>query len=194
MRLIFMARNPIDRIESQYVQLLDIGWSLESLEDAILNSAPGLIATSCYWERISDYRRHFPDEQIHVLFFEDFRADPRPLMRDAFAFLGVDPDFEIPLDERSRRNSRETKTTDRWYMQWLRRQPWYTRANWALPRGLVQRIKPLFRRPITAHVEWTEDLLNYTIEKIEPDARTFLNFYGKPPNFWDLKGDRSISR
>src|SRR5262249_24539009 len=87
-KLIYIVRNPLERIESHWRHLLGRGHNI-SFEELL--SHPDVLDTSRYWRQISAYREHFPDEQILVLFFEDFVEDPSAILKRCFEFLGVDP-------------------------------------------------------------------------------------------------------
>ncbi len=183
-RLIYIVRHPVERLESHYVQQIDNGQQFKSLSDAVYNS-PALVAASRYWARISDYRQAFPDEQILVLFFEDFKKDPQETLRRCFEFLDVDPTFAVS-DPKSAKNTRADKRTDRPLLRWVRRHESYVKLQWALPRWFVETLKPLLRRPIKIDVTWDEPTRLWVIEQVADDARQFLEFYQKPPDYWVL--------
>lgn len=50
-----------------------------------------LVGESKYSERLAVYREHFTDDQIHVLFLEDYMRDPDSELARCFEFLGVEP-------------------------------------------------------------------------------------------------------
>ncbi|HEY2824525.1 MAG TPA: hypothetical protein VGI83_03175, partial [Gemmatimonadales bacterium] len=50
----------------------------------------GLIQFGLYHEAVRRYREQFPAEQLRVYLYDDFRADPRTLLRDLLTFIGVD--------------------------------------------------------------------------------------------------------
>ena len=79
-RLIFIARNPIARLESSFREHHHSGYKYGisapySIGQA-LQKSPNIIDDTLYWQRISAYRRYASDSQIHVLFLEDFVRNP----------------------------------------------------------------------------------------------------------------------
>ncbi len=52
-----------------------------------------------YVEQLQRYAERFPQEQILVLIYDDFRADNAATMRQVFEFLGVDAAVEVATDE-----------------------------------------------------------------------------------------------
>jgi len=54
-----------------------------------------LLDPGFYAEQLERYLRLFPQEQLKVLLYEDLAADPTGLLRDVYAFVGVDPDHRV---------------------------------------------------------------------------------------------------
>ena len=181
-RLIYIVRHPLERLESHYVQQWDNGHRFPSFGEAV-RTWPPLMNASRYWERVNDYREHYPDEQILVLFFEDFKIDPQAELRRCFEFLGVDSSFKVS-DPSTAKNTRADKRTDRVMMRWIRKYPAYVKLSWALPRWLKEKLKPVLRRKIKVEIEWDVATRQWVIDEIAADSRKFLEFYGKPAEYW----------
>lgn len=47
-----------------------------------------------YWEQLERFYRTFPRGQIHIVLFEDLKADPARSFKEVAEFLGIDPGFE----------------------------------------------------------------------------------------------------
>jgi len=188
-KLIYMVRHPLKRIESHYAQQIDNGMTFSGLCEAV-RTFPPLIEASRYWTRLNDFRRHFPDAQILVLFFEDFVSDQRAVMRRVYDFLGVDASFE-PDAEEIRRNTRADKRTDGAVLRWLRRRRSFLRLHWATPTWLTDRLKPLLRRRIEVPIEWDDETRRWALAQVLPDVGPLLAHCGKPRDFWgpDLAAD-----
>jgi hypothetical protein len=78
-KLIYIVRNPVERLPSAYAQYVANGRPLPSFPES-LRSFSIFLETSRYWARLSDYRKCYSDDQIHCLFLEDVRIDPiRPV-------------------------------------------------------------------------------------------------------------------
>ena len=56
---------------------------------------PRMVDASRYWMQVSYYRQYYPDDQILVLFFEEFKQDPGSVLRTCFEILDADPDVFI---------------------------------------------------------------------------------------------------
>jgi hypothetical protein len=106
-RLIFLLRDPADRLFSWY--LLDPRrkptasfreWlGQEEHPPADFPTSPAL-ESSRYGTHLRRFFEVFPREQIQIHLFEDYRRDARVILRDTFAFLGIEAEVKIDVSER----------------------------------------------------------------------------------------------
>ena len=96
-RFIFIARNPLRRIESSYREMHHSGvkFGLNApygLADN-LQMFPQMIKDSLFFERISKYLQAFGRDSVQVIFLEDLKANPQLELEKCFRHLGVDSRF-----------------------------------------------------------------------------------------------------
>jgi hypothetical protein len=93
-KIVFMMRNPIERDWSAVEMGLRFkGLSPAQAQDAALRSEfdrPKLRLFSDYRRTLETWGEFYPQEQIFVGFLEDIGFFPNELLRDLYAFLGVD--------------------------------------------------------------------------------------------------------
>jgi hypothetical protein len=191
-RFIFIARNPLRRIESSYREMHHSGvkFGLNApygLADN-LEVFPEMIKDSCFFERISKYVNAFGEPAILVLFLEDLTREPQREMEKCFRHLGVDPGFQI--DPKLRLNKGSSKLYDTRILRYLRSKPWsgFKLARFS-PEAQDSFLKPLgLRRTFSTPVEWDAKSLAVVRAKVWPDAQRFLRAYGKAPDFWRIQG------
>ena len=100
-RLIYLVRDPIERIISHYVDSYSFGRVHRSLKEELVNfESSHLVNCSRYYMQLEQYLEYFPREQILVLSSEDLRDDRQATLRLAFQFLEVDESFASPEWER----------------------------------------------------------------------------------------------
>jgi hypothetical protein len=102
-RLVYLVRDPIDRIVSHYVHRT-VNWpNMGSLEDALDDAhvREWLVTPSYYWQQLEQYLRHFPRDRILLLDSDELRASRDEVLYRVFAFLGVDASFRTPEFERA---------------------------------------------------------------------------------------------
>ncbi len=101
LKLILLLRNPIER-----------AWSSASMEqirnknraraavptEALLRQfrRPDVLARGDYAQILENWRAVFPENQLFIGYYEDVAERPAELLREIFAFLGVDTAVEIP--------------------------------------------------------------------------------------------------
>jgi hypothetical protein len=121
-RIVFMLRKPSERVYSSFrysqnnlanvradltfTRFVELskeqgGGGASALEDATGASAFVLrndIGFSRYVEYVSPWVERFGRERIHVMLFEDLRANPRAFMKDFAARVRLDPSFYDAYD------------------------------------------------------------------------------------------------
>lgn len=110
-RIVAILRNPVDRLNSHYHMNVKLGVERESLPRALdleeQRIAQGwgwdwhYVQVGMYIEQLQRYDELFAPEQIHVLIYEDFVADPQRELRNLFQFLQISADVSIDTSERS---------------------------------------------------------------------------------------------
>lgn len=107
-RLVYMVRDPIQRIVSQYIQERVSG-DRHSFADYMRECeepANRIVCPSRYATQVERYLRLFRDSQLLVIDQHDLRHRRRATLRRLFAFLGVDQEFwsrsfELELNTRA---------------------------------------------------------------------------------------------
>jgi sulfotransferase family protein len=92
-RLIYLVRDPIDRIVSHYVDAYSFGRVHGTLEDELANFDCHFVNCSKYYMQLEQYLDYFDPKSILVLVSEELRNDRRATLQRAFRFLGVDESF-----------------------------------------------------------------------------------------------------
>lgn len=206
-KLIYIVRHPVQRIESMWLELT--WWSTERLtwwtdrgiKMEIMQAHPSInkalrlnqsvfVDTTNYWTEIDRYRKYFPDDQILVVFLEDLMADHSAVMRECFTFLGVDADVETDL-ALTIRNASERKRIPRKPYAMVRSLPGARsvlhKAAGLMPQTLRSAItKRLLRAPVSERPHLDQETQAWVSDLLRDDMYKFLEFSGRPRNFWDL--------
>lgn len=185
-RLIYMARNPIKRIQSHWAHEVLKGRTNLGLEEFV-RSHPEAIDISCYWRQISRYRDHFPDSQIRVLFFEDYCRSAQQVIDECCDFLGLSR-FDIAGLNVDQNQSAERRK-DIAPIRMLRKYRWFDvrmeRVKQATPVSVQTMLKRLLKSGAGAGAaQWSPSLTHWVQEQVADDNSRFLLHYGKPSDFW----------
>lgn len=128
-RLIALLRNPVERAHSQFLFFIQCNreplWHFEEAlaeEDRRVaeNWAWGwhYKRLGFYYEQLRRYFDLFDRSQIKVYLNEDLRFNPADLMRDVYAYLGVDAGFQPDV---SRRHNVTFVPRNETVFKWLKR-------------------------------------------------------------------------
>ena len=97
-KLIYILRDPLKQIISNYIQNYSDGREQRSFPDALGNSTVDNSYLSCcsYYMQLEQYFPYYPDNRILVITLEDLFRDRRGTLSRVFRFLGVDDTFYTP--------------------------------------------------------------------------------------------------
>ncbi|HJR52543.1 MAG TPA: sulfotransferase [Gemmatimonadota bacterium] len=184
-RLVYMVRDPIERLISQWVHTIAEGTERRPLADAAADEL--YIDGSRYWRQISAYLEHYSPSRILVVAMEDLSRDQPSTVRRVLEFLDVDPDVPLP-DLRKHRSDRKRLRTSAG--EWLYRSALERVVN-ALPQWARWRVmrdffgywplsRPFPRPPLSARDRGA------LAERLRDDAARFRAFAGREFADWSV--------
>ena len=103
-RLVYMVRDPIDRMLSHYFHNVGGGYESRPLEQALPDPDSAYVARSRYAMQAGPYLEHFGPGRLLIVSREELAAEREQTMRRVFEFAGVDAGF------RSEQFAREWET------------------------------------------------------------------------------------
>lgn len=89
-RLVYLLRDPVERMRSHYRHGVILGREQRPVDEALLGR-DGYLDTSRYAMQLRRYLEHFPREQILVVFSEELRRSPMGTLGAVCRFVGADP-------------------------------------------------------------------------------------------------------
>lgn len=101
-KLIAILREPVDRLYSRWLHLLrDGNEDIGDFEGCIDRSTlwwrrNDLIKEGFYGTHLKRYTDLYPDSQIKVFLYDDFKDNNQAIMEEVFEFIGVDSSFTLP--------------------------------------------------------------------------------------------------
>ncbi len=88
MRFIYIIRNPIEKVISQYIHLYERGYISSSIHDALVNHAP-LLNNARYFMQIKPYIETFGIQNVLILHFENLIHQKDILLHKVSHFLNI---------------------------------------------------------------------------------------------------------
>jgi len=97
-RLIYLVRDPLERIISHYLQSRDVGYENRPLAEALnpIDIGNRYAAQCRYYLQLEQYLEFFPRSRILVVTAEDLQNHRRRTLAGIFRFLDVDDSFFSP--------------------------------------------------------------------------------------------------
>jgi hypothetical protein len=92
-RLIYLVRDPLERIAAHWVHNVAKGRVKGDLRETLLNPKTSYIARSRYHMQLQRFLRFYPLERLLVLEQNDLRDRRAETLRSVFEFAGVDAEF-----------------------------------------------------------------------------------------------------
>jgi hypothetical protein len=99
-RLIYMVRDPIDRMLSHYLHNVGGGYEDRALAEALSDPGTAYVDRGRYFFQLEPYLEQFEAARIELVSREELKRERAATMRRVFGFLGVDEGFRSPQFER----------------------------------------------------------------------------------------------
>jgi hypothetical protein len=185
-KLIYLVRDPIERLVSSYVDKYAVGIEHGTFAKAVRPSPTNhYVSVSRYAMQLEQYLPYFPLERILVLSQEEFLNQRRRTLGKVFRFLGIGEAYEThPFDRFANPSTRKRR------MRWRRlapmikpaptgRLPWRVRAP--VKRTLTWPLSVSVERPIV-----DGSLRQSLAEILGPEADRFRELTGRSFPEWSL--------
>lgn len=194
-KMIYLVRDPIDRLPAHYAQQVLVGRETRDFEQAISQSLREgddprnpYLAASSYATQVERYLNRFPADRLLVIDQAEMAADRLRTLRGVFSFLEVDDEFESP---RFRDIVYPQKDQVRFGRIGLKLER--SRFRQAVRRHVPRKL----RRPVTKPVmlllgrrvkrpSVTPELGNALQERLRPEVDRLRELTGKPFDSWSL--------
>ena len=102
-KIIYLLRNPIERMISHYLHSYTSGLEDKRAEEALVKPLEKnwYVRRSQYFLQLQQYLQFFPESNILLLTSEKLSKCPQETMKQVFEFLGVDSEFDIDMKQQS---------------------------------------------------------------------------------------------
>lgn len=169
-RLIYLMRNPVDRIESQYAHLMRLWRVAGEPIDLAIRRYDHFLDISRYSFQVRNYLEVFPREQLLLLQFEELTGDPDSVLRRTYEFVGVDPDAEVTgLGERHNERPTEGLPKGRG-VALLANRARHLGITRLVPMGVRQKARSRLTRPADeAEFRMSEESRAWVFEQLSED-------------------------
>lgn len=187
-QLIYLLRDPIERLVSHYRHARVEGWVDTNIDEAVRSNPAEFVARSRYHLQISRYLEHFDPAQILLVTSEALRDDRMATMARIFGFLGVDPDHR-PSTLDLNYNATTAMRAERPTLRRMRQSRAYRSVRELVPTAIRDAGWTLTTRPRPiddADARLSPDTLALLLARLQPDLLALRDLM--PPGFdaWGL--------
>lgn len=184
-RLIYVVRNPIERMHSHYMERLFNGRREGPIEKA-LPADPLYIGASRYAAQIELYLEHFSREQLLVITAERLRREGEQTMARIFRFLDVDADWDASILGKEFNRTRD-KTARRPFFKKADGVGAYRKLTSLVPRQIKEIARPLTTRSFkNVNAVIPDDLRRRLIDALRDDVRRLYRYLDEPFDGWGI--------
>ena len=149
-KLIYIVRDPIERLVSHYRHNVASGRDTRELAEALADPDSDYLARSQYFRQLERYLAFYDARQILIVDQHDLRHQRRETLRTVFRFLGVDPEV---WDVRFRRELHRTRRKRiRSPLGEALAQTWPMRQIARLPEGIRWMVEDPIYWPVSSPV------------------------------------------
>ncbi|MCT4554248.1 MAG: sulfotransferase [Pelagimonas sp.] len=141
-KLIYLTRDPIRRIRSQYHHLWGLGIEQRPMNRAVLEDET-YVAYSQYARQLAPWRANFDEAQVLVMAFEEYLADRPAALTQICAFLGVDAPASVADSHRNASDGKRVIPRGSVLARIAASDVYLYRIKPLMPTGLRDRIKAL---------------------------------------------------
>ncbi len=200
-RLVAILRNPVDRAYAHFLGRRRDGLERRTRFDEVVAAelARGLpdevafgsyLGCGRYHHFLKPYYELFAAERIRIYLFEDLQEEPAALLRDLFAFLGVDPNVAPDTTERHGRTGEIPNPALRFL--WTRSVVLRTALRPHVPARLRDLALPVFARELT-QPPLDPSLRAELLEVFRDDVERLGGLIGRDLSYW-LSGSSTRSQ
>lgn len=176
-KLIFMVRDPIDRVRANWIHAYSNRAESRPIEEAVFDLEMDYLARSRYHDQLTRFLEHYPIERILLLEQEELLNDRRATLARVFGFLGAQEDYwrlafseeRLESSTRRRRTPLGAYTASKLKMRW-----------WRKVRDLYAFSKP-FEQP-----SLTDELRARLSDELREDAERFRELTGRRFETWSV--------
>ncbi len=182
-KLIYIIRDPIDRILSQYSFYRIQGLAKKPFEQEIFSNEE-FLTTGMYSYQISQFLKYFGRKQILVLFFDDLIHHSDKIKKQLADFLGIDM-TKFSADHIHKNKSEGTfyKTS---FIRLIQQSYLYKPLNFLIRDKLKDPLKQIFYKRSTK-VVFSEKLMKKLVEYYREDIQQMAAYTQSDLSHWYKK-------
>lgn len=197
-KIIFLVRNPIDRLKSAYRQLLfsghdrkvvyknytDVEVPLMPKEfTKAIYEHPNFIEACKYETHLNNYLKYFNKGNVGVFFFEDLKNDSEIFFKEICSFLELDYQFKPEMAKV--KNPSLGRKRDFAIIDFIKNNKFVYKYGYKLKKSLGIPAGFL-KKEIEYDIDFPEEERAKILNVLNGEIKGILNYAEKPSDFWKI--------
>lgn len=141
MKIVYIVRNPIDRVVSGWMHDYERGWEHADLEQAIIKNRSYTDITR-YYTQIKPWIDRFGRESVLILDFDDLKIDFKDVVKRVCNFIGVRP---IENDEQKLIHSNDSVNHQKVRAEYTKFTKFSSQFQESAPSVIKRIVRPIWR-------------------------------------------------
>ncbi|HLR25420.1 MAG TPA: sulfotransferase domain-containing protein [Fodinibius sp.] len=184
-KLIYLVRDPIERIISHYTHNYSEGREHRSIDEALQElEGNHYVMCSRYFWQLQHYLQFFSKDQMLVVPSYQLMEERRKALQEVFKFIGVDPSYYTAEYEQQKHKSSQKRRKGR-LSRFILESPVIKSLKGYIPDALKDPVKRA-TRPEVQKPELSAPLRQRLTDYLGPDIDHLRSFTGLPLDRWDI--------
>lgn len=183
LKLIYMMRNPVDRVLSNYTHNL-----VRSLEarppEAVVFADPGYISRSRYAVQIRPYLERFGRSQVKLLIFEEYIQNQRLVLTEVADFLEINPTAYPDAEPAEANRSVGEYHLKSPLIESLARSRWFDLVRANVPASIRQPVRRSLSNRLDESPSFSPELKLELWRWLEDDVTAIESVLGRTLSVW----------
>ena len=188
-KFVYVLRNPIERIESQYTYDLTSIYRADSVkrisgEDLDLDRE--ILETSKYAKQLKEYCRFFARENILLIDFATFKKDNLQVLQEICRFFDIDSDYQFQNLNVVHNPTKNRIINDGLWRSFRKIKPLRRMVNRTIPKDAKTKIHSFFGTKVKSNFELSSKQRDFVLYELKEDLLSLNNDYGFDISNWGI--------
>jgi hypothetical protein len=186
-KVIYIVRNPIDRIQSHHYHLYRKGSVSEDI-DREVKRVSDLIEVSRYGMQIEPWIRKFGDRNKKIIKFENYITKRKKVIRETLDFLGVEANsVEIGMKKNEGEGNLIPPQVG-FVKKILHSQFYKTVIHPSIPKNILGILKSkIYKKAPSRPDPLSKETVSFLIDKLNKDIEKISRIAGYDKNMWSVQ-------
>ncbi|MCA9400224.1 MAG: sulfotransferase domain-containing protein [Candidatus Omnitrophica bacterium] len=191
-KLIFMVRDPFERMTSHYLDTVKGYLETRPFEEAMRDvNGSEYVPRSKYFYQLQQFLEYYPKERIFVLEAEELKNNRMEILQGIYQFLGVDDTFiseEVLIEKNVNADKLKAKKARRWVRDLIKLESnpdsWFMHIPAKMRENIKRTLLP--KGEAVEKPEFSKELKEMLTDELKEDVKQLRQVMGLKLEHWPL--------